>query len=75
KCYNPRMTFEVDLKKLEKIVEDLSSGEKTLDEAVELYKSGLTLTKTCHDYLQVVEKEVKMITRQNGKIEESDFAP
>jgi exodeoxyribonuclease VII small subunit len=68
------MAFETDLKKLEKIVEDLSSGEKTLDEAVELYKSGLTLTKQCHDYLKVVEKEVKTITKKNGKVEESDFA-
>ncbi|MDR2428801.1 MAG: exodeoxyribonuclease VII small subunit [Candidatus Margulisbacteria bacterium] len=68
------MTFETDLKKLEKIVEDLSSGEKTLDAAVELYKSGLTLTKKCHAYLKVVEKEVKAITKKNGQVEESDFA-
>ena len=68
------MSFEVDLKNLEKIVTQLSSGEKTLDEAVELYKSGLTLTKKCHDYLKTVEKEVKVITKKNGKIEESDFA-
>ncbi|MDR1453782.1 MAG: exodeoxyribonuclease VII small subunit [Candidatus Margulisbacteria bacterium] len=68
------MTFEADLKKLEKIVGELSSGEKTLDEAVELYKAGLTLTKKCHDYLKVTEKEVKAITKKNGQIEESDFA-
>ena len=68
------MTFETDLKKLEKIVADLSSGEKTLDAAVELYKSGLALTKKCHAYLKVVEKEVKAITKKDGKVEETDFA-
>ena len=68
------MTFETDLKKLEKIVDELSAGEKTLDESVELYKAGLTLTKKCHDYLKVVEKTVKTITKKNGKVEESDFA-
>ncbi|GBR73578.1 exodeoxyribonuclease VII small subunit [Candidatus Termititenax aidoneus] len=68
------MSFETDLKKLEEIVEDLSSGEKTLDAALELYKAGLTLTKKCHDYLKGVEKEVKAITKKNGKVEESNFA-
>ena len=68
------MSFEADLKKLEKTINELSAGEKTLDEAVELYKSGLTLTKKCHDYLKTVEKEVKVLTKKNGKIEESDFA-
>ncbi|MDR1114217.1 MAG: exodeoxyribonuclease VII small subunit [Candidatus Margulisbacteria bacterium] len=68
------MGFETDLKKLEKIVDDLSSGEKTLDDALELYKSGLALTKKCHDYLKGVEKEVKTITKKNGKVEETNFA-
>ena len=68
------MALENDLKKLENLVQELSSGEKTLDESLELYKTGLTLAKKCNEHLQAVEKKVKLITKQDGVIKEKDFA-
>ncbi|MDR1998145.1 MAG: exodeoxyribonuclease VII small subunit [Candidatus Margulisbacteria bacterium] len=68
------MSFETDLQALEKIVQALSSGEKTLDESVELYKDGLTLTKKCYKHLQTVEKAVQVITQKDGSVRESEFA-
>jgi len=68
------MTFEADLKKLEKTVQELSAGEKTLDESLELYKDGLALLKKCQGYLQTAEQKVKIITAENGTVREQDFA-
>jgi exodeoxyribonuclease VII small subunit len=67
------MSLEVDLQKLEKIVQELSAGEKTLDESLELYKGGLSLIRKCQKHLQTVEQKVKIITAENGAIEEKDF--
>ncbi|MDR2431849.1 MAG: exodeoxyribonuclease VII small subunit [Candidatus Margulisbacteria bacterium] len=68
------MGLEADLQKLEKTVNELSSGEKTLDESVELYKSGLLLVQKCQRYLQDTAQKVKMITAEDGVIKEQDFA-
>ena len=68
------MSLEIDLQKLEKIVQELSAGEKTLDESLNLYKDGLSLIKKCQKNLQTAEQKVKIITAENGVIEEKDFA-
>jgi exodeoxyribonuclease VII small subunit len=68
------MAFEADLKKIEKIVQDLSAGEKTLDESLELYKDGLALLKKCQKHLQTAEQKVKVLTAENGVLKEKDFA-
>lgn len=68
------MSLEIDLKKLENIVQELSAEEKTLDESLDLYKDGLQLIKKCQTQLQAVEEKVKIITVQNGAVEEQDFA-
>ena len=68
------MSLEIDLQSLEKIVQELSAGEKTLDESLKLYKSGLTLLKKCQGHLQAAEQKIKIITAENGAIKEQDFA-
>ena len=72
--YGRFMSLENDLKKLENLVQELSSEEKTLDEALELYKTGLALSKKCNEHLQTVEQKVKVITAENGAVREQDFA-
>lgn len=60
--------FEKDLQELEKTVERLTSGENTLDEALEKYKAGLELSKKCYQKLQRVEKEVKIFSENGDEV-------
>jgi len=65
--------FEDKIKKLEKIADTLSKGDSSLDESLGLYKEGLDLVKNCYEDLNTLEKEIKVITAENGKLSERDF--
>ena len=46
------MKFEEALKKLEKIVDDLESGNLSLDDALDKYEEGIKLSKMCAKKLE-----------------------
>ena len=62
--------FEKSIKELEKIVETLEKGDKSLDESIELFETGIKLSKECNDILDKAEKKVSVLI--NG--EKQDFA-
>lgn len=66
--------FEANLKKLEKIIEQLNSGALSLNDSIELYKKGLDITKQAYQQLETTEKEVKLLIEKNGKIHEKNFS-
>ncbi len=65
------MKFEESIKELEKIVEGLESGEKSLDESIKLFESGIKLSKQCQDMLDKAEKKVRVLMADGS---EEDFA-
>ncbi|MCP4631690.1 MAG: exodeoxyribonuclease VII small subunit [candidate division Zixibacteria bacterium] len=62
-------SFEDGLKRLEEIVEKLSSEEISLDESFGLYEEGTRLVNDCSSILK--EFEGKLKTLSSGK--ETDF--
>ena len=64
KSFNFAEAFE----KLNKIVEQLESGEVDLDKALKEYEEGLKLVQQCKKQLEEVENKVKVIRE---KYEES----
>lgn len=50
------MDFENKLKRLEAIVEKLEKGDCSLDEATELFKEGVTLSKECNKQLEAAKQ-------------------
>lgn len=58
----PKMSFENSLKKIDGIIEELSSGEIPLEEALEKYKSGADELARCRKMLENAEKTVMKIT-------------
>ena len=66
--------FEANLKQLEKVIGDLSSGDKKLNNSLELYKKGLTLLKDLYAQLQFTEKEVQLLLVKNGKVKTEKFS-
>jgi exodeoxyribonuclease VII small subunit len=60
-----KLTFQENLDSLEKIVEQLESGEITLEDSLELYKQGMLFLKECNDKIDKVEKEIEIVQNEN----------
>ena len=68
------MKFEEALKKLEKIVEDLETGEISLDHSIQKFEEGMSLVKICSGKLREVEKKIETVLKdKKGKITKKPF--
>lgn len=66
--------FEKALEKLEKIVEDLESGQVDLDEALKKYEEGVKLSRICQQRLSQAEKKIQVLTRAlDGSLQKEPF--
>ena len=66
--------FEDALKKLEKLVEDLESGDISLDLALKKYEEGVKLARECTKRLQQAEKKIEVLTKElDGSFSLSEF--
>jgi exodeoxyribonuclease VII small subunit len=59
--------FEDDLKKLQKIVEELSSGKLTLGESLKRYEEGVRIAQSCSSILAEAERKVELLMKKEGK--------
>ena len=55
--------FEKAMERLSKIVEDLESGDVSLEEAVKKYEEGVRLSKACQDQLAKAEKKIEVLSK------------
>jgi exodeoxyribonuclease VII small subunit len=60
-------SFEGDLKKLQKIVEELSSGKLTLGESLKKYEEGIKLAQGCSLLLEDAQRRVESLMKKDGK--------
>lgn len=60
------LSFEEAMEQLEEIVEKLEEGDVPLEKAIAYFQEGMKLSKTCHDKLQKVEKQMDQIMREDG---------
>jgi exodeoxyribonuclease VII small subunit len=60
--------FEEELKKLQKIVEDLSSGKITLGESLKKYEEGVKIAQSCSQTLSDAQRKVEQLMKKDGKI-------
>lgn len=68
------LAFEKALEKLERIVEDLESGDVKLDDALKKYEEGVRLSRACQQKLEQAEKKIEILSRSlEGEIEKSPF--
>ena len=66
-------SFEVNLKKLEAIVDKLESGDIGLEESVKLYEEGMQIKKICDKKLIDIEMQIKKIKIEDKKVIKEDF--
>lgn len=60
-------SFEEDMKRLQKIVEELSSGKLTLGEALKIYEEGVRLAQSCAATLNEAQRKVELLMKKDGK--------
>ena len=53
-----KITLEESFEVLDSIIEDLQSGELTLEESFKKYEEGMKLIKSCNDSIDKVEKKL-----------------
>ena len=59
------LTFEQQMKKLEEIVEKLEKDDVDLEESIKLYEEGLNLSKTLKKQLDVFEKKISELGKDD----------
>jgi exodeoxyribonuclease VII small subunit len=69
-----KLTFEEAMIQLEEIVDRLEEGDVPLEEAIEIYKTGMELSKLCHDKLKNVEEQLAQIITEDGRKENFTIA-
>ncbi len=68
------MGLEDNLKKLEKIVEELHSDKISLDKSIEKFEEGVKLADTCIKALDAMRKKIDVIAKsKDGKIKIKPF--
>lgn len=65
---NESITLEERFDNIEQILEQMESGEVSLDDSFELYKKGLTEIKAANDSLDRIEKAM-LVLNENGELE------
>jgi exodeoxyribonuclease VII small subunit len=67
-------TFEQSMKQLERIVQELESGDLPLETAIKKFEEGMKLTKSCSQKLDETEKKVSILLKNaEGRIAEKPF--
>ena len=53
-----KKTFEQSMKQLEQIVQELESGDLSLEKAIKKFEEGIQLSKFCSKKLEETEKKI-----------------
>ena len=61
------MKFEEAMKELEETVKKLESGETTLDESMELFEKGVSLSRTCQKLLDEAQLKITKLVASTGE--------
>lgn len=70
------LKFEKALERLEKIVEDLESGNMPLEDALKKYEEGVKLSRLCTQKLAQAETKIETLTRTlSGALESAPYDP
>src|SRR3982750_1726195 len=72
----PDLNFETAMDRLEKIVEQMESGQLPLEDLIVRYEEGMNLVKICQERLASAEQKIEIITRNSaGKAAVKEFEP
>lgn len=62
-----RLSFEKALSRLETIIEKLDDESISLEESIELYEEGITLSKKCTKTLEDAELRIEKVNEEHSE--------
>ena len=62
------INFEKALEELEGIVEDLESGDLSLENSLKSFEKGIKLARQCQEQLSKAELQVQKLIEENGAL-------
>ena len=65
--------FEQSLAELESLVENMESGEMSLEDSLKAFEQGIKYTRDCQNALAKAEQKVQLLLQKNGQIEAQSF--
>ena len=66
--------FEISLKELEEIVEQLETSDLALDETLAKYEKGIKIYKQCYQILEKAEKKINILLKNStGDLRTEEF--
>ena len=66
--------FETALQELEQLVEKMENGNFGLEESLQQFERGVSLTRACQKALTDAEQKVRILMQENDKQELEPFA-
>lgn len=69
-----KQNLEEDIKRLQKIVEELDSGKLTLGESLKKYEEGIKLARSCSEVLNEASRKVELLIKKEGKFTLEKFS-
>ena len=63
KAMTEEIKFEKAIERLEKIVEDLETGNIALEDALKKYEEGVKWSRLCQEQLGKAEKKIEVLTK------------
>lgn len=69
-----KLSFEKALERLETIVQEMESGELSLENALKKFEEGVRLSQLCTQKLNETEKKIALLMEQSdGSLAETPF--
>lgn len=69
-----KLDFEKSLAELEQLVNDMESGQLSLDESLAKFEKGVALTKACQSALKQAEQRVNVLLEKHGESQLEPFS-
>jgi exodeoxyribonuclease VII small subunit len=68
-----KINLEKSLADLEKLVDELESGDLSLEKAMQKFEEGIKLTRNCQSALKDAEQKVEILLKSAGAESLEDF--
>ncbi len=70
---NKNFDFEASLNELEKLVDALETGDLNLEQSLQDFERGITLTRSCQKALTQAQQKVQILLANDDSVTLSDY--
>ncbi|MFA5688656.1 MAG: exodeoxyribonuclease VII small subunit [Kiritimatiellales bacterium] len=67
--------FEKSLRRLETIIDEMESGDLSLEQMIKHFEEGSTLVTLCSAKLNEVEKRIEKLVKKDNELSTEPFTP